>query len=78
MDDDHRAIRARLSRMSPRKATEWVRSIGLPEVEAACIIECDIRRRSCVQAAEALHMSVDGLRKARRRAYGKLADEMKE
>ena len=44
----------------------------------ACLVECDVRGRSCVQAAELLHLSVDGLAKLRRRAYSKIADGQNE
>ena len=40
----------------------------------ACIIECDVRRKSCVQVADMLHVSVDGLAKIKRRAYTKIAN----
>jgi len=74
MDKQHRAIRAQLSSMAPKRAVAYVLSFKLPQDEAACIIECDVRRKSCVQVADMLHVSVDGLAKIRRRAYTKIAD----
>lgn len=74
MDTQHREIRAQLSAMAPRRAIAYIRSFDLPPDEAASLIECDVRGRSCVQAAELLHLSVDGLAKLRRRAYRKIAD----
>ena len=68
MDTQHREIRAQLSAMAPRRAISYIRSFDLPPDEAASLIECDVRGRSCVQAAELLHLSVDGLAKLRRRA----------
>ena len=62
--------------MAPRRAIDYVLSFELPEDEAACIIECDVRKKSCVQVAAQLHVSVDGLAKIRRRAYSKLTDGM--
>ena len=47
--------------MAPRRAISYIRSFDLPPDEAASLIECDVRGRSCVQAAELLHLSVDGL-----------------
>nr|DAW08304.1 MAG TPA: ECF sigma factor [Caudoviricetes sp.] len=78
MDKQHRAIRAQLSSMAPKRAVAYILSFELPADEAACIIECDVRGRSLVQVAAQLHMSVDGLAKLRRRAYRKLADGQKE
>lgn len=74
----HREIRAQLSAMAPRRAISYIRSFDLPPDEAASLIECDVRGRSCVQAAELLHLSVDGLAKLRRRAYHKIADGQNE
>lgn len=71
-------IRAQLSAMAPRRAIAYIRSFDLPPDEAASLIECDVRGRSCVQAAELLHLSVDGLAKLRRRAYRKIADGQNE
>lgn len=78
MDTQHREIRAQLSAMAPRRAIAYIRSFDLPPDEAASLIECDVRGRSCVQAAELLHLSVDGLAKLRRRAYRKIADGQNE
>ena len=44
----------------------------------ACLVECDVRGRSCVQVAQMLHLSVDGLAKLRRKAYRKIADGQQE
>ena len=76
MDEQHRALRAQLSRMAPARAIAYIQSFDLPADEAACLVECDVRRRSCVQAAEKLNMSVDGFNKMRRRAYCKVVDGM--
>lgn len=78
MNSQHRAIRAKISSMAPRRAVAYILSLELPADEAACIIECDVRGRSCVQVAQMLHLSVDGLAKLRRRAYTKIANEQKE
>nr|DAZ48009.1 MAG TPA: ECF sigma factor [Caudoviricetes sp.] len=74
MNSQHKRIRAQLSSMAPKRAVAYVLSFKLPQDEAACIIECDVRRKSCVQVADMLHVSVDGLAKIRRRAYTKIAD----
>lgn len=62
--------------MAPNKAIEAVRMVGLPEREEQCIIDIDICKKSCVQTAERLHVSVDGLAKIRRKAYAKIADDI--
>lgn len=64
--------------MSPRRARALIEAAELPEDEARSVILCDVRRMTCVAAARELGLSVDGLAKLRRRAYIKLADEMRE
>lgn len=63
--------------MSPQRAIDYVSELELPGDEAFCIIECDVRGKSCVQVAARLYVSVDGLYKIRRRAYDKIADSLK-
>lgn len=76
MNEQHRAIRALLTTMSPRRAVGYIQSFELPPDEEAALIECDVRQKSCVQTADRLHVSVDGLAKIRRRAYKKIADDV--
>nr|DAN64345.1 MAG TPA: Sigma factor AlgU negative regulatory factor, TRANSCRIPTION.96A [Caudoviricetes sp.] len=40
------------------------------------MLAVDVHGQSCLQTAERLHVSVDGLAKIRRRAYAKIADDM--
>lgn len=77
MDVQHREIRALLSGMAPRRATEAVRAAGLPPDEETCIVDVDVLGRSCLQTATRLNLSVDGLYKLRRRAYSHLADDIR-
>ena len=77
MDTQHRAIRALLSSMAPTRAEEAVRRAGLPPEEETAVLAVDVHGRSCLQTAAQLHVSVDGLAKIRRRAYAKLADEIR-
>ena len=77
MDAQHRQIRALLSSMCPRRAEEAVRLAGLPPDEETAVLAVDVHGQSCLQTAARLHVSVDGLAKIRRRAYAKLADEIR-
>lgn len=77
MNKTHQEIRALLSSMAPRRAEEAVRRAGLPQDEETAVLAVDVRGQSCIQTAEQLHISVDGLAKIRRRAYAKLADEIR-
>lgn len=77
MDTQHKAIRALLSSMAPTRAEEAVRLVGLPPDEEAAVLAVDVHGQSCLQVAELLHVSVDGLAKIRRRAYAKLADDIR-
>lgn len=51
--------------MAPKRTVAYVLSFELPPSEAACIIECDVRQKSCVQVAMG-------------RAYQKIASEVYE
>lgn len=64
--------------MAPKRSMAYILSFELPADEAACLIECDVRQKSCVQVADMLHVSIDGLAKMRRRAYAKIADGQNE
>ena len=63
--------------MAPRRAEEAVRRVGLPADEEAAVLAVDVHGPSCLQTAPRLHVSVDGLAKIRRRAYAKLADDIR-
>lgn len=52
MNSQHRAIRALLQSMAPKRAIAYIRAFELPEEEAQYLIECDVRRKSYVKAAE--------------------------
>ena len=74
MDTQHREIRAQLSAMAPRRAISYIRSFDLPPDEAASLIECDVRKKSCVEVSFDLNLSPDTVKKYRRRAYRKILD----
>ncbi len=64
--------------MAPKRAIAYILSFELPDDEAACIIERDVRQKSCVQVAMERSLSVDAVKKYRRRAYQKIASEVYE
>ena len=76
MNTRHREIRALLSSMSPKRAEQAVRLVGLPADEETAVLAVDVHGQSCIQTADRLHVSVDGLANIRLRAYAKLADDM--
>ena len=76
MNKTHQEIRALLSSMAPMRAEQAVRLVALPPDEETAVLAVDVHGQSCLQAAELLHVSVDGLAKIRRRAYAKIADDM--
>lgn len=76
MNERHRAIRALLTSMSPRRAVWYIKAFELPQDEETAIIECDVRRKSCVQVAEKLHVAPDTVKRYRQRAYRKIASEL--
>lgn len=78
MDSQHKRIRAELSAMGPKRAVAYILSFELPSDEAACIIECDVRRKSYAQVCDALHLSPEAVNRCRRRAYQKIVDGQRE
>lgn len=76
MNGQHRIIRAHLSSMSPRRAVEYVRSFQLRPDEEAVLVECDVRGMSCIQAEEKLHLTLEAIKRRRKSAYSKIADEI--
>lgn len=74
VNDQHRAIRALLQTMAPRRAVDYIRSFQLPEDEELFLIECDVRGKSYIQVAEAHHTTPEAIKRRRRRAYAKIAD----
>ena len=76
MDKIHRQIRAELRGMAPRRAVELVMSFDLPDEEAVCIIECDVRQKSYAQLSRQLFVSPESIKRRRQSAYHKMADAM--
>lgn len=74
MNSQHRAIRALLQSMAPRRAVEYIQSFQLPAEEEQMLIECDVRGKSCTQAAELCCTTPDTIKRRRKRAYLKIAD----
>jgi DNA-directed RNA polymerase specialized sigma24 family protein len=77
MNKTHQEIRALLSSMAPMRAEQAVRLVALPPDEETAVLAVDVHGQSCLQTAERLHVSVDGLAKIRRRAYAKIADDIR-
>lgn len=76
MNSQHKAIRANLTSMAPKRAIEYIKAFELRQDEEAAIIECDVKGKSYPQAQEALHMTPEVLKRTRKRAYAKIADEL--
>lgn len=74
MNSQHRAIRTLLQSMAPKRAIAYIRAFELPEEEARYLIECDVRRKSYVKAAEDNHTTPEVIKRRRQRAYRKIAD----
>lgn len=74
MNPTHRDIRAKLQSMAPQRAVSFIAGLELPEDEAFCIIECDVRGKSRQQVADRLFASQEYVKKCRRRGYRKIAD----
>lgn len=74
MNSQHRAIRAMLNSMAPKRAIEYIHAFQLRPDEEAVLIECDVNGLSYVQAAGKLKLSATVINERKRRAYSKIAD----
>lgn len=77
MNEQHKAIRARLSSMAPQRAIAYIRAQELPEKEELRLIECDVRKRSHAQVGQLLHVSPETVKHRRQAAFRKIADGIK-
>ncbi|MDE6879977.1 MAG: hypothetical protein K2P20_01315 [Oscillospiraceae bacterium] len=76
MNSQHRAVRALLQSMSPRRAEAYIRSFRLPQEEELFVLECDVRGKTYVQAARDNAVTPEAIKRRRQRAYRKIADEI--
>lgn len=76
MNAQHKAIRALLMRMAPVRAVNYIAAFELPAEEELFLIECDVRRKSHVQAAIENHVSPEVVKSRRRSAYAHIADQL--
>lgn len=76
MNANHRDIRTMLQTISPKRAEETIRAFHLPAEEELFLIECDVRRKSYVQAADDNHTTPEVIKRRRHKAYAKIADEI--
>lgn len=76
MNSQHKAIRAMLQSMSPRRAKELIKSLQLRPLEESVLVECDVNGLSYVQVSHKLHLSTDEIKRHKQRAYAKIADEL--
>ena len=62
--------------MSPNRASEYIRSFALRPEEELYLLECDVRGKSYVEAADDNHTTPEVIKRRRQRAYAKIADEL--
>lgn len=74
MNSHHRAIRALLQTMSPKRAEAYIRSFELQPEEELYLIECDVRGKSYVEAARDNLTTPEVIKRRRQRAFMKIAD----
>lgn len=77
MNSQHKAIRANLTSMAPKRAIDYIRAFELPEDEERYLIDCDVRNKSYVQVAMEYNVSLGLIKKKRNKAYTKISDAIK-
>ena len=78
MNPTHREIRAKLQSMAPQRAVKFIAGLGLPSDEEFFLIECDVKGRSYAQLCTQHFVTPEYINRRRRRAYGKIADYIKD
>lgn len=76
MNSQHKAIRALLTTMSPNRATDYIHSFHLPDDQERYLLEMDVRDKSRTEVAMEYNVSPETVKKKRRLAYDKIADEL--
>ncbi len=74
MNTQHKAIRALIQTMAPNRAKDYIKSFDLPEEEELFLLECDVRRKSQVKAADDNHTTLEVVKKRKMSAYAHIAD----
>lgn len=77
MNSTHREIRAKLQSMAPQRAVAYIAALELPSDEAFFLIECDVKGKSYAQLCAQNFVTPEYINRRRRRAYGKIADHIK-
>ena len=76
MNSQHRAIRALLQSMAPKRAVYYIQSFELPPEEELFLIECDVRRKSNIQAAIDNVTTPEVVKRRKRSAYHHISDQI--
>jgi hypothetical protein len=63
--------------MAPHRAVSFIAGLGLPGDEAFFLIECDVKGKSYAQLCTQHYVTPEYINRRRRRAYGKIADHIK-
>ncbi len=74
MNAQHKAIRALLTTMAPKRAADYIKSFELPEEEELFLLECDVRRKSYVKAADDNHTTPEVVKRRKMSAYAHISD----
>lgn len=76
MNSQHRAIRALLSSMGPRRAESYIKAFDLYEDEALYIIEREVLQKSVQQIAAAHNVSEETVKRRRKSGFQKISDQI--
>lgn len=72
MKDSRREIRDNIKKMSYHEAIDYVKSFCLHEDEESAIILCDVKGRTVVAAAMAMHCSVESITRYKAMGYDRI------
>ena len=62
--------------MAPKRAIDYIKSFELPFEEELFLMECDVRKKSYAQVSFEYHTSPEVIKRRRKSAYHKIADQL--
>lgn len=76
MNSQHRAIRALLSTMGPRRAESYILAFDLQPDEAVYIIEREVHRKSVQEIADKFNVSQETVKRRRKSGFQKISGQI--
>lgn len=77
MNSQHRAIRALISEMGPRRAESYIRAFDLRDDEIIYIVEREAKNKSIIEIAREHNVSEETVKRRRKDGFRKISEQLK-